>query len=33
MRRRGGAAVELYGKVKCLGGCKPGSPERCEEEK
>jgi uncharacterized low-complexity protein len=26
----GGAAVDSYGEVKCLGGCEPGTAERCE---
>jgi hypothetical protein len=27
----GGAAVDSYGKVKCLGGCEPGSHKLCRE--
>lgn len=26
----GGAAVDSYGEAKCLGGCEPGTAERCE---
>jgi hypothetical protein len=29
----GGAAVDSYGNVKCLGGCDPGSKEMCSEGK
>jgi hypothetical protein len=27
----GGAAVDTFGKVKCLGGCEPGSSASCRE--
>lgn len=27
----GGAALDSYGKVRCLGGCSPGSSKLCEE--
>jgi hypothetical protein len=27
----GGAATDLYGKVKCQGGCEAGSSKYCEE--
>jgi hypothetical protein len=26
----GGAAIDSYGKVKCLGECEEGTPQRCE---
>ena len=26
----GGATTDSYGKVKCLGGCQSGAPQRCE---
>lgn len=26
----GGAAMDSYGKVKCLGGCQNATPQRCE---
>ena len=30
-RQPGGAATsDAYGKVKCLGGCQPGTQQRCE---
>ncbi len=29
----GGAAVDSFGKVKCLGDCEPGSSARCREGK
>jgi hypothetical protein len=29
----GGAAVDSYGKVKCLGGCEAATAARCERAK
>lgn len=29
-RQGGGVALNSYGEAKCLGGCEPGTAERCE---